>query len=179
MRKAWRHIGASAILIAATAQVAAFDKVSLEAGSGNKTHMARIAVQWDWHRSWFAEGDWEVGGYWSASMGNWRARRFGPTQASREDILDAGITPVVRLRRDDGLGWYGELGIGVHWLSDRYVNNGKELSTHFQFGDHIGVGYVFAGGAELGMSFQHISNGSIKKPNDGVNFTLLKLAYPF
>lgn len=105
--------------------------------------------------------------------------RYGLGGMGREDIVDVGLTPVVRVQRHDMRGFYGELGIGLHWLSGRYVNNGKQLSTHFQFGDHIGLGYVFDGGAELGLSYQHFSNGGFKKPNDGVNFTVVKLAYPF
>jgi lipid A 3-O-deacylase len=93
--------------------------------------------------------------------------------------VDIGITPVLRYQRNDGHGWYGEVGIGLHLLSDDYNNNGRELSTHFQFGDHIGAGYVFPQGLEIGLGYQHFSNGSIKKPNDGVNFTVLRLAYPF
>lgn len=90
-----------------------------------------------------------------------------------------GITPVLRYQRHDKRGWYAELGIGLHLLSDHYNNNGRALSTHFQFGDHLGAGYVFSGGMEIGLSFQHFSNASIKQPNDGVNFAIVRLAYPF
>ena len=82
------------------------------------------------------------------------------------------------MQHDSLRGWYAEAGIGAHVLSALYDNGGKQLATRFQFGDHVGAGYVFANGAELGLSVQHFSNGGIKKPNDGVNFAILRLRYP-
>lgn len=120
-----------------------------------------------------------MGGYWQGTLAHWSAKRYGATRSDQEDLIDVGITPVLRYQRHDGRGWYAELGIGVHWLSDDYNNNGRELSTHFQFGDHLGAGYVFSQGLEIGLSYQHFSNGSIKQPNDGVNFAIVRLAYPF
>ncbi|MFZ6816534.1 acyloxyacyl hydrolase, partial [Undibacterium sp. Rencai35W] len=40
-------------------------------------------------------------------------------------------------------------------LSDIYDNNGRKFSTNFQFGDHIGVGYVLANGWDLAVKIQH------------------------
>jgi hypothetical protein len=53
------------------------------------------------------------------------------------------------------------------------------LSTHFQFGDHIGLGYVFSDAFELGLRLQHFSNGGYQEPNDGVNFVVLRARYRF
>ncbi len=64
-------------------------------------------------------------------------------------------------------------------VSELYNNDNNKLSTAFQFGDHLGAGYVFNNGWELGMKLQHFSNGGIKKPNSGVNFITVKLARPF
>ena len=80
-------------------------------------------------------------------------------------------------RQSRRLVWRG--GIGTHLLSELYDNGGRQLSTAFQFGDHIGVGYVTADGMDIGLLIQHFSNGSIKQPNDGVNFAVVRMAYPF
>ena len=53
------------------------------------------------------------------------------------------------------------------------------MSTAFQFGNHIGVGYRFGakGSYDLGYRFQHLSNASIKRPNAGINFNQVRLQY--
>ncbi|EEC66864.1 hypothetical protein OsI_33362 [Oryza sativa Indica Group] len=95
------------------------------------------------------------------------------------NLVDLGLTPVLRFQRDDGKGFYGEAGIGVHLFSKLYRNNDKVLSTAFQFGDHVGAGYVFSNGLDLGIRLQHFSNGGIKQPNGGVNFAVARVAYKF
>jgi lipid A 3-O-deacylase len=32
---------------------------------------------------------------------------------------------------------------------------------------------------DLGLKLQHFSNGGIKDPNDGVNFAVVRISYPF
>jgi len=76
-------------------------------------------------------------------------------------------------------GFYMEGGIGFHRLSDLYNNDGRRLSTLFQFGDHIGAGYIFDNKWEIGAKIQHFSNGGYRKPNSGVNFIEVKGAYHF
>lgn len=94
-------------------------------------------------------------------------------------LYDIGLTPVFRFQRDDKKGLYGEAAVGIHYLSELYNNAGKRLSTRFQFGDHIGIGYVFQNNVDIGLRIQHISNGSIKKPNSGVDLAILRVAYRF
>jgi len=96
-----------------------------------------------------------------------------------QNIGDIGITPVLRWQSDDKHGLYAEAGIGAHLLSEVYNNNGRAFSTSFQFGDHIGVGYVFNNKLDIALKVQHFSNGGIKHPNSGVNFAVLKAGYPF
>jgi hypothetical protein len=97
----------------------------------------------------------------------------------RQNLVDIGLTPVFRYRRDDRRGLYGEVGIGIHHLSGHYDNGGEQLSTRFQFGDHLGAGYVFDNGLDLGLKVQHFSNGGVKEPNSGVNFLVLKAGFRF
>ena len=76
-------------------------------------------------------------------------------------------------------GWYAEAGVGLNLLSKLYDNDSNRLSTAFQFGDHLGVGYVFANQWDVGMKVQHFSNGGYKEPNSGVNFLVLKASRRF
>lgn len=181
--KKFRVFSAAPILLAAcawtvpSAPAHASDSISFELGTGNRTDMARLGVQWRFERRWWQSNGTHIGGYWDWTFAHWRGDIFQGRDGHVQHINAVGVTPVFRLQRDSLRGWYAEAGIGVHHLSDRYDNNGRQLSTHFQFGDHLGVGYVFRNGLDLGFRFQHFSNGSIKSPNDGVNFGILRISY--
>ena len=163
----------------ALAAGSAFDAASLEAGSGPKVRMVRIGAQSQWEKQWFVSNGTHLSGYWDLSLGQWRASAYRNMPGQHQDITNVGFTPVLRFQADDKQGWYAEGGIGLNLLSKRYDNDGHQMSTHFQFGDHLGAGYVFANRWELGMKLQHFSNGGYKKPNSGANFVILKVARPF
>jgi hypothetical protein len=61
------------------------------------------------------------------------------------------------------------------------VYGDRRLGSAFQFADHIGFGILFGEHKqfELGYRFQHISNGGIKQPNQGLNLNLLHFVYHF
>ena len=96
-----------------------------------------------------------------------------------QNLAVVGLTPVLRYQRDDKLGWYVEGGIGANLFSELYDNNDDKLSTAFQFGDHVGIGYVTPGKWDFALTFQQYSNASIKSPNAGSNWIVAKAAYRF
>jgi lipid A 3-O-deacylase len=169
---------AAAVLMAFQAPSYAVDSASLELGTGNQTTVVRAAVQWDWQSKWWQSNGTHISGYWDLSAAEWRGKRYNNTD-STQNLIDIGFTPVFRFQRDDKKGPYVEGGVGLHLANKLYNNNSKQFSTAFQFGDHIGTGYVFANGLDLGLRLQHLSNGGIKEPNGGVNYALLRVAYPF
>ena len=105
--------------------------------------------------------------------------RYRNVPGWEKGLWDVGFTPVFRFQNDNKKGIYYEAGIGVHLLSSLYKNDSRELSTAFQFGDHIGIGYVMQNNWEVALKLQHFSNASIKRPNGGANFLELKAAYHF
>lgn len=155
------------------------DSASLEFGTGNKTQMLRVGLQSDWDVKWFAGSGKHLSGYWDLTLAQWRGNQYQNVAGSTQNLVDIGITPVFRWQNDNKRGLYFEGGIGFHRLSKLYDNDGRRLSTRFQFGDHIGVGYVFDNNWELAAKIQHFSNGGYKKPNNGVNFIEVKAAYHF
>jgi hypothetical protein len=146
------------------------DSASFEYGSGPKVDMGRIAVQKNWDARWFAS---DLAASW------WRGTAYRNVPGDHQNLAVVGFTPVVRYQRDDKLGWYAEAGIGANLFSELYNNDGHELSTAFQFGDHIGIGYVTPNQWEFGLKFQHFSNASIKRPNSGANFLVVSARYHF
>jgi hypothetical protein len=177
-----RYLATAALCMCGASTAMAQDSAlsaSVEVGSGENVRMVRLGVQGKTAYRWL-EGDGKhLGAYWDASIGYWRGSAYNGVSGQRQHISNIGFTPVLRYARDDGRGWYAEGGIGFHLLSELYNNNEKRLSTAFQFGDHLGTGYVFDNGWDLGVKLQHFSNASVKKPNDGVNFLVVKLARPF
>jgi lipid A 3-O-deacylase len=170
---------ASVALLGLQTSSYAVDSTSVEVATGAKVQMLRLGAQWDWKdTAWFKSNGTQLSGYWDLSVAEWRQERYLNTD-SHKNFTDIGFTPVFRFQRDDKKGFYAEGGVGVHLFSSLYNNNGKKLSTAFQFGDHIGGGYVFANGVDVGLKLQHFSNGGIKQPNGGVNFVVLKAAYHF
>jgi lipid A 3-O-deacylase len=157
----------------------AVDSTSLEIAGGDKVQLLRLGAQWDWkNTAWWQSNGTHIGGYWDLTVAEWHEQRYNNTDSSR-NFTDIGFTPVFRFQADDKKGFYAEGGVGVHLFSALYNNDTKKLATAFQFGDHIGAGYVFANGLDLGVKLQHFSNGGIKEPNGGVNFAVLKAAYRF
>jgi len=166
------------LLALAAGPVLAVDGVAVELGSGDGADMGRVALQWDWNKRWLQTQNWHVGGYWDLGLGYWKDDGVAPGR--NDEIVEIGLTPVFRLQQNDLKGFYGELGIGAHFLSKTSLGD-QRFSTSFQFGDHLGAGYRFGakGAFDLSLRYQHLSNGSIKKPNDGINFSQVRLQYHF
>ena len=175
-------IAAAAALLAthvAFADDKLIDSVSVDVGAGENVQMIRLNATKDWDARWFQSNGTHLSGYWEASTGVWRENRYMNREGDEHKLWDIGFTPVFRFENDNKKGIYYEGGIGVHMLSKLYNNSDNRLSTHFQFGDHIAMGYVFDNKWEAAVKLQHFSNGGYKKPNSGVNFLELKVAYHF
>lgn len=159
----------------------AADSFSLEGGvSEHHSQIVRGAVQWNWDKPLLNIGNnYQIGGYWDASLALWRGTKYKNVDGDKQHFVDIGFTPVFRFQSNSRKGLYAEAGVGVHLFSQLYNNDGRTLSTAFQFGDHIGAGYVMQNGLDLSLRYQHFSNGSIKQPNSGIEFFILRAAYPF
>lgn len=158
----------------------AVDGVSFELGNGDYTDTARVGAIWNWDKQWFTEGDWLVTGFWEASAGMWRGRS---SIGNNQTITDVGITPVFRFQQKhpSGVAPYLEGAIGAHLISPTYIYANRRFGSAFQFGDHIGFGMRFGEHQQfdLGYRFQHLSNGGIKKPNQGININQVHFSYLF
>ncbi len=167
---------ALAALICFALPARALDGVSAEAGQGTGTEVWRIGAQWNWDKKWFDRGGWHLGAYWDLQLGQWHG-------SGKNTITDIGLTPVFRYQKSDlsGLAPYVEGAIGFHLISNTRLDANRAFGSAFQFGDHVGAGVRFGdkGRYDLGVRFQHLSNGGIKKPNNGLNFTLVRFQYHF
>lgn len=164
---------AAAALLACALPAHALDGISYETGRGDGTQMWRLGAQWNWDKKWFAGRRWNIVAYWDFTVGAWD----GPQNA----LNDLGLTPTFRLQQRDfsPVAPYAEAAIGFHLLSELRVSSAKIFGTNFQFGDHIGVGVRFGTRRryDAGLRLQHLSNGGLGRPNPGINFLQLRLAY--
>lgn len=171
-------LAVAGLLIAAHTTAHAVDSISAEVAGGEAVRLVRAGAQWQWDKQWLQTDNRHVSGYWDLSLARWQGQRFQDVSGRHQNITSIGLTPVFRWQDNRRRGWYLEGGIGVHYLSELYDNDGDQLSTRWQFGDHVGLGYVFQNKMDVSVKIQHFSNGSFKKPNDGVNFAVIRLSYP-
>lgn len=74
--------------------------------------------------------------------------------------------------------FYLEGGIGVTVFNKtRFAD--KTISTAFQFGDQIGLGYAINRNSRVSVRYAHFSNASIKRPNPGLNVVEVGYSYRF
>jgi lipid A 3-O-deacylase len=173
-----------ALLLGLAAPAAAVDGVSFSGGpdaaSNASVDLYRIGVQWDWNKRWLETGNWHLGGYWDLQAGYWDNASDGKTNSG---LWELAFTPVLRVQQSQWSAFspYLELGVGAHLLSETSVSPQRRFSTAFQFGSHAGVGARFGqkNAFELGDRYQHLSNASIKDPNNGINFHVLRFGYWF
>ena len=162
------HLALALGLLCASPAAFALDSVSVEAGRGdNKTTMARVGLQWQGHRKAFENSSWQISHYIDLAFGGWNGEHG--------TVYDLGLTPVFRFQRASGSPYF-EAAIGFHMISDLEFRGETETSTRFQFGDHVGVGFI-RGRYDWSLRLQHLSNAGIRDPNPGINFLQLRLQY--
>jgi lipid A 3-O-deacylase len=69
-------------------------------------------------------------------------------------------------------------GLGVHLVSHASIGD-RRLGTSFHFGQQVIFGIRFGQGRRhsLAARAEHVSNGDLKDPNDGVSFYGLEYRY--
>lgn len=172
-------ISALLALLVSIPAFAGIHSAALEVGGGAKVQMVRASVQKAWGGPMWQSNGTHIAAHWDFSLAQWRGNSYQNVPGEHQNITVIGATPTFRFQRDSARGFYLEGAIGYHLLSELYDNDDNKLSTAFQFGDHVGVGYVFNNGWDATVKIQHFSNGGVKRPNSGVNFLVLRVARPF
>lgn len=115
-------------------------------------------------------------------------REFGPVQIDGHlefnfgQILPSpantsiGLTPVIEWHLSPNpLVPYIETGLGGYFFS-LTSHDSKTISSNFQFGEILGLASRF-GDVEVGLRYQHHSNGNLAIPNNGYNFYGVTVKY--
>jgi lipid A 3-O-deacylase len=172
------NVRAVALLLAGMASLPAMalDGYVAEIGGGEGINSARIGMIRQWDKQWLTEGHWHLTGYWEGSVAVLR-----DDSSKGKTFGDIAFTPVFRFRPNASGGPqpYWDMAVGLHLLSRTGVNDKNDLGSALQFGPLVGVGLTFGEKSQydFGYRFQHLSNGDIKEPNDGLNLHLVRLTY--
>ncbi len=135
-------------------------------------HAVRTTLGWEtpvlWtHRAANGPGRIELTG--ELGLSYWGARQ-GREPAS---LWQLSAIPMLRWWPDGGR-FFVEGGVGPTLVSHTQFAD-KTISTAFQFGDHVGVGYQLTPAARVSLRVSHFSNADIKSPNPGL--TLLQVSW--
>src|SRR5271169_1632127 len=157
------------------------DGVDLTAGQGHSVFVSGAGLHWNslCECAFLKENDFDT--RLVAQLSYWHAQVHPTDNGS---LWDLGLTPMLR--------WlppccttvqpFLEAGVGVHLLSHTRINNDRDLSTAFQFGENGGAGIAFGEQHrfEVGVYVQHESNARIKEPNNGLTYfgAALRVAFP-
>ena len=129
----------------------------------------------DWFRA--ERAGWRVVGYPELQLN--RHKRDG------DNLLQGGVFATFRADPAHAkLRPYLEAGLGLNLFS-RGDLGPKSFGTRFQFGEHVGIGFVWGGNTGgpnetwLGLRYSHYSNAGIKNPNPGLEALQLVFGHRF
>jgi lipid A 3-O-deacylase len=180
----WRRLAPGGALVAALfgpSGAARADEFGVQLALGvADPHLKRVELGfvWDPNLTWWQIGDWHFSLVGEAHAAWWHTDEGNV----HENIGEFGITPVIRFIKESGaIRPFIEVGGGVRVLTSPTISTGFTVSTAFQFADMAGVGVQFGSHQQYlaGYRFEHVSNGGIKDPNPGINFSQLYLQYNF
>lgn len=147
------------------------DGLDLTGGYGDNVAIYGIGVHWDSICTCSALKSVGIDLRLAAQAAYWRGHEHPATNKS---LWDFGLTPIFHWSGLD-MGptrLFAEAGIGAHLLSKTRINTERVFSTAFQFGEIGVIGLAFGDRHryEIGALVQHVSNGAIKEPNNGLTY---------
>ncbi|MCC8404250.1 acyloxyacyl hydrolase [Paraburkholderia sp. MMS20-SJTN17] len=173
--------GVLAVVLLGAASVSHADQFGVQMAVGVGDHHITkldLGMVWDPNLSWWQIGDWHFALIGEAHVAWWHTDEGNV----HPNIGEIGVTPVIRFVKASGsVRPFIEVGAGVRLLTSPRISTDVTLGTAFQFADMAGVGLQFGDHQRYvaGYRFQHVSNGGIKEPNPGINFSQLYLQYVF
>jgi lipid A 3-O-deacylase len=150
---------------------------TVQLGTGNYVDVAGIELGFaDWKR-WAISQRWSLSVYGITGLAYWR----GNSDTPNNNLVDLSAAPVARFEHGGGgsLLPYIEASIGVHLLSRSELNETRDFQHGISVRRISRSGVSFGGRHQfgIGLRVQHVSNGGIKNPNDGLTYGALVIRY--
>ena len=152
-----------------------FDGFGLSLGYGvgkEDIDIYRFGLKKNFASRWFENGTGYLSGFFELSYNRW--------EHGGDEVNGLALSPVFAYyfgTDADFVRPYIAGGIGVALLDDYNIHN-RNLGTHFQFEDRIGVG-ARIGIFDMNVSYFHYSNAGLKSNNDGIDIWLFTGAIQF
>lgn len=154
----------------------ALDGISLGIGkSRDSINIYHLGFQKQFGHNWLKSEVGSLSGYHEVSFNYWEYKDESIQQVAYSPVFAYELTAF-----GTGVFPYLEGGIGVSYISEKTIKE-RNMSSHFQFEDRIGVG-VRVGEErkhDLNFGYLHYSNAGIKQPNDGIDIFILSYTYSF
>ena len=145
------------------------DEVAFNAGYGSHVNVFGVSASWKYKPLIAALDRPGLDTRLVAQLAYWYGRERPTPNPS---VWDVGLLPMLRWTAHGvaSLRPYIEGGLGISILSSTRINNDRVFSTAFQFEEQGGIGVTFGpmNRYALAVYIQHVSNGNIKRPNDGL-----------
>jgi hypothetical protein len=158
-------------LVAIGPAVAAPTHWIAEAESGDRIRAAGLGAAFRGFGELASGGAWRLSHHWKLGLSAWNSKRTG---FRHDELWTAWTYNVLRVEMPSAgpVVPFAELGLGAHLLSKTRIH-ARRFSTAFQFGEQVALGVRFGPGHAYSVAARlaHVSNASIKSPNDGVTFT--------
>jgi lipid A 3-O-deacylase len=118
---------------------------------------------------------------WSYQGDNWKAKLYpeaeynhfhysGSRHGTRDDLDQIGGIAMMRFEYGSGtVKPFAEIGLGGA-LFDHTQLGDKNISTSFQFSEHLTLGVDVSNAWWVGAQYSHYSNAGIKEPNPGLDY---------
>lgn len=163
------------LMIFLATQVYASERVSFGIGeSKDSASIYRLGFQKQFDNKWFESKTGNLSVYYELSLNYWKY--------NDESVKGIAFSPVFIYEFSglDTITPYLEAGIGVAYISQKTIGN-RDLSSHFQFEDRVGLGVKFGEHKthDLGFKYLHYSNAGIKEPNEGIDILMCTYTYSF
>jgi len=179
LRSAPAAAGAALLIATLGVHAAPFDRIDVEAGTGNHVDVLALGIG---TRDLFDHslGDHsKVSAYLLGRVAYWGSLDDHPMVAA---VYDFSVTPVLRIETTaTKFPFFVDLGVGLHALTHTRINVDRTFGSAIQFGEFLGPGIRFgdAGQYEFSARVQHVSNGGIRDPNDGLTYGSVVFRYNF
>ena len=130
----------------------------------------RLGIQHD-ISDWLGKKGFTVPVYIESSINYWKS--------TNHDIYAIALSPVFKflLCEQCDSAPYFELGVGVSLISRKKFGT-RDMSSHFQFEDRIGIGFN-RNDIDYHLRYMHYSNAGLAQPNDGIDIFIAGVAVKF
>ena len=179
----WRYGVAGTVLTAYGTNVMGADEAAFEYGmtetgmNGEEVDVFKLIFKWD-KKVLVSKGRFTLDWYWMLDIGRFEQRDVQVGDGANDAL---GITPTFRYAYEYS-SWkpYFEIGVGPYLIAHTdYI--GRDLTTHFQFGDFVTFGFYVGERKQWNIAYKffHHSNGEIKHPNNGIGMELFSVGYRY